>query len=168
MPVEISRGPQDAKVTIVEYGDFNCPACKAYHEAGIIDQVLARYPSDVRFVFRHFPVITYASPQLAEAAECAYDQNAFWQFHDLLYINGPSSAGDMSDYASQLGLDMERFDRCTDTRQYAGMVDDQLREAVQLGFRGTPSFVVNNTPLAGPPGFSQLVGMIEEALAGGT
>lgn len=165
VPAEMSRGPEDAKVTIVEYGDFNCPACKAYHEFGIIDQVLAQYPNDVRFVFRHFPIITQVSSQLAEAAECAYDQEAFWEFHDLLFVNGPSSLGDMRAYANQLGLDAEQFDRCTDSRQHADLVESQLREALQIGFVGTPSFMVNETALAGPPSYAQLVSLIEDALA---
>lgn len=164
-PVEISRGPADAPVTVTEYGDFNCPACKAYHEAGIIDQVLARYPNEVRFVFRHFPVIAHVSPQLAEAAECAYDEGAFWEFYDLLFAHSPTRPSEMVELGRSLGIESSQFEQCVQSRQYADLVEDQLREALQHGFRGTPSFTVNHIPLAGPPSFSQLISLVEEILA---
>jgi protein-disulfide isomerase len=159
--VELSKGPVDAPVTIVEYGDFNCPACKAYHQYGIINQVLAAYPDQVRFVFRHFPVITADSPRLAEAIECAYDQGAHLAFHDGLFAISPSRPNQAYDVAAQLGLDQAQFEQCYDSRQYRGLVQAQLREALNIGFRGTPSFVVNDTPLAGPPTYDFLVSIIE-------
>jgi protein-disulfide isomerase len=159
--VEISKGPADAPITIVEYGDFNCPACKAYHQYGIIDQVLASYPEQVRFVFRHFPVITADSPRLAEAVECAYDQGAHLEFHDGLFQISPSRPNDAYSVAAQLGLDQEQFEQCYDGRHYRGLVQAQLREALSHGFRGTPSFMVNDTPLAGPPNYDFLVSIIE-------
>ena len=78
-------GPTTAKVTIIEYGDFGCPTCRAWHRAGILDQVLAQYGDQVRFLWRDFPVITPQSPKAAEAGQCAYDQGKFWDYHDLLY-----------------------------------------------------------------------------------
>lgn len=159
--VELGRGPADAPVTIVEYGDFNCPACKAYHQYGIIDQVLAAYPDQVRFVFRHFPIITADSPRLAEAVECAYDQGAHLEFYDSLFQISPSRPADAHAVAAELGLDQQQFQQCYDSRQYRGLVQAQLREALEIGFRGTPSFVVNDTPLAGPPTYGFLVSIIE-------
>lgn len=164
---QMSRGPEDAPVTITEYGDFNCPSCKAYHQAGIIARVLSEHPGEVRFVFRHFPVITAASPRLAEAAECAYDQGAFWEFHDRLYAVSPSAPGDMPAIAKELGLDEEAFQQCYDSRQYAGLVDEQLRAAYGFGFRGTPSFTINDLPLAGPPSYEQLSAMVASLLSDG-
>lgn len=161
---EESKGPADAVVTIVEYGDFNCPSCRIYHQLGIIDQVLAQYPEEVRFVWRHFPVITPSSPDLAEASECASDQGAFWEFHDLLFDAAPTGAGQMVGFAGQLGLDVEAFEQCFQSRGYQGAVEDQMREAFGQGFRGTPSFMINDTPLAGPPTFELLISMIEGQL----
>jgi protein-disulfide isomerase len=160
-----TQGPSDAAVTIVEYGDYNCPSCKQYHQLGIIQRILTEYPEDVRFNFRHFPVITNVSPELAEAAECASDQGYFWEFHDLLYAVSPSRPAAMEDYASQLGLDQEEFGSCHSNRTYAALVDTQMQEAFQIGFRGTPSFMINETPLAGPPSYEQLKGMIDSILA---
>jgi protein-disulfide isomerase len=162
--IEQSIGPSDAKITIVEFGDFNCPSCKQYHELGIIDRILSEYPLDVRFVFRHFPVITAVSPELAEASECASDQGSFWDFHNMLYTFAPSQPREMNSYASQLDLDLIQFDECTTSRQYAELVESQMQEAFQIGFRGTPSFLVNETPLAGPPSYGQLKTMIDTIL----
>ncbi len=161
---EISKGPAEAPVTIVEYGDFNCPSCRAYYQLGIIDQVLAQYPSEVRFVWRHFPVITPSSPDLAEASECAADQGAFWEFHDLLFDAAPTGRGQMVGFAGQLGLDTEAFSQCFESRGYRDAVEDQMREAFGLGFRGTPSFMINDTPLAGPPTYELLISLVEDQL----
>ena len=161
---EMSKGPADAPVTITEYGDFNCPSCRYYHQLGIIDQVLLEYAGKVRFVWRHFPVITPSSPDLAEAAECAADQGAFWEFHDLLFDASPTSAGQMARLAEELELDVEAFEKCFDSGSYEGAVAAQMREAFGHGFRGTPSFMINDQPLAGPPTYELLISFIENEL----
>lgn len=161
---EASKGPAEAAVTIVEYGDFNCLSCRYYHQLGIIDQVLAQYPGEVRFVWRHFPVITPSSPELAEAVECAADQGEFWNFHDVLFDAAPTGASQMVGFAGQLGLDVEAFDQCFESRGYRDAVEDQMREAFGHGFRGTPSFMINETPLAGPPTYEYLISVIEAEL----
>ena len=161
---EVSKGPAEALVTITEYGDFNCPSCRQYHQLGIIDQVLAQFPGEVRFVWRHFPVITPSSPDLAEAAECAADQGAFWEFHDLLFDAAPTGKGQMAGFAEQLGLDAEAFSQCFESGGYREAVEDQTREAFGLGFRGTPSFMINDTPLAGPPTFNLLMSLVQDQL----
>ncbi len=163
--LEHSRGPEDAPVTILEFGDFNCPSCQAYHQAGILDRVLEAYPTEVRVVYRHFPVITPESPRLAEAAECAADQGAFWDFHDLLFLEGPTRASQMTGFAASLGLDASQFEACFEGRAYANLVQVQTGEAFSLGLRGTPSFQVNDTLLAGPPNYDQLVRIIDSILA---
>lgn len=136
-----------------------------YHQLGIIDQILSKYPDDVRFIFQHFPVITPDSPQLAEAAECAHDQGFFWEFHHLLFAVGPSSPNEMIRLADQLGLNGVEFESCFDSHTYAGLVESQMREAFQIGFRGTPSFTINTTPLAGPPSYEQLSTIVESMLS---
>ncbi len=161
---ELSKGPAEALVTITEYGDFNCPSCRQYHQLGIIDQVLAQFPGEVRFVWRHFPVITPSSPDLAEAAECAADQGAFWDFHDLLFDASPTGKGQMVGFAAQLGLDTEAFSQCFESRGYRAAVEDQMKEAFGHGFRGTPSFMINDTPLAGPPTYDLLISLVEDQL----
>ena len=161
---ELSKGPTAATVTITEYGDFNCPSCRQYHQLGIIDQVLAQFPGEVRFVWRHFPVITPSSPDLAEASECAADQGAFWEFHDLLFDASPTGKGQMVGFAGQLGLDTEAFSQCFESGGYREAVEDQMKEAFGLGFRGTPSFMINDTLLAGPPTYNLLMSLVQDQL----
>lgn len=158
------RGPANAHVTITEFGDFNCPSCQAYYRAGILERILEAYPGQVAVAFRHFPVITAASPDLAEAAECAADQGSFWRFHDRAFESAPLRRAEAKSLASELGLDREQFDACLDSGQYAPLVEAQTRQAFEIGFRGTPSFTINGRPLAGPPSFEGLVALIEAEL----
>ncbi len=158
-------GSLDAPVTIVEYGDFGCPSCRGWYNAGIIDRVMAIYGDQVRFVWRDFPIITAYSPQAAQAAQCAYDQDKFWEYHDLLFEGGTSFRDELlKGYAVELGLDSATFNQCLDTRQHQATVDKDLEDAFQRRFRGTPSFLVNDQPLAGPPTFEFLQSLIEPIL----
>lgn len=158
-------GAADAPVTIVEYGDFGCPSCRAWHNAGIFEQVRAVYGDQVRFMWRDFPVITARSPKAAEAAQCAYDQGLFWEYHDLLFEQASSlSISDLKDNAAVLGLDTALFDQCLDSGQHQATVERDLQDAYRRRFRGTPSFLVNDQPLAGPPNFQYLQSLIEPIL----
>ena len=158
-------GSINAPVTIVEYGDFGCPSCRAWHNAGILEQVQAVYGDQVRFVWRDFPVITAQSPKAAEAAQCAYDQGYFWEYHDLLFEQANSlRASDLKRYAEDLGLDNTLFNQCLDSRQYQATVEKDLQDAYRRRFRGTPSFLVNDQALAGPPTFEILQSLIDPIL----
>jgi len=158
-------GSINAPVTIVEYGDFGCPSCRAWHNAGILEQVQAVYGDQVRFVWRDFPVITAQSPKAAEAAQCAYDQGYFWEYHDLLFEQANSlRASDLKRYAEDLGLDNTLFNQCLDSRQYQATVEKDLQDAYRRRFRGTPSFLVNDQALAGPPTFEILQSMVDPIL----
>ncbi|MEK7323807.1 MAG: DsbA family protein [Chloroflexota bacterium] len=159
-------GSAEAKVTIVEYGDFGCPSCRAWHQAGILTQILEKYGDKVRFVWRDFPVITAQSPKAAEAAQCAYDQHQFWEYHDLLYDRAPAlSVSNLKTYAAELGLDTARFNSCLDSGQHQATVARDEQDAFQRGFRGTPSFLVNEQPLVGPPSTETLQNLIDTLLA---
>lgn len=151
-----SRGPAAAKVTIVEYGDFDCPTCRAYFNSGILERILKAYPNQVRLVFRHLPIITPVSPKLAEASECAADQGAFWPFHDLLFEMSPTQPSQMPDIAQRLGLDVNAFTACLNSGRYAGLVQAETQEGFQHGFHATPAFLVNSQALIGPPSYDQL------------
>jgi len=161
-------GSPNALVTIIEYGDFGCPACQAWHNAGILDRVIETYGDQVQFIWRDFPIITAFSPEAAQAAQCAYDQNRFWEYHDLLFERGPSFRDEnLKNYAVELGLDSTAFNQCLDSRQHQATVDKDLQDAFDRRFRGTPSFLVNDQPLAGPPTFEYLQSLIEPILANG-
>ena len=163
-----SRGPASAPVTLIEYGDFGCTTCRAWEQAGVLKAALQEYGDKLHFVWRDFPVITAESPKAAEAGRCANDQGKFWGYHDLLYERAPAlSVGDLKTYAGQLGLDTAVFNQCLDSGQYKPTVDAETQAAFQLGFRGTPSFLLNGQPLIGPPTLPYLEQLINQRLAGG-
>ncbi len=108
-----SLGLPSAKVTIIEYGDFGCTTCRGWEQAGVLKQIVAAYGNQVHFVWRDDPIITAQSPQAAEAGQCAFDQDKFWQYHDLLYAKAPAlSISNLKSYAAQLGLNTAQFDQC--------------------------------------------------------
>ena len=159
-------GPADAPVTIIEYGDFGCPSCRAWHMAGIRDQIRAEFGESVQFVWRDFPVITAQSPKAAQAGQCAFDQDKFWEYHDHIYEQGRSlSVSDLKAYANNIGLDRELFDQCLDLQQNKAKVNHNLDLAKGLGLRGTPAFIVNGQVLAGPPSFATMKSLIDGILA---
>jgi protein-disulfide isomerase len=161
-----TQGTDSPQVTIVEYGDFGCHACQVWHEAGIRDRIMAEYGDRVQFVWKDFAVITAQSHKAAEAGQCAHDQGMFWEYHDVLYENAPAiRVSDLKAYAKQIGLDTGQFNQCLDSGQYKAMVDQDRIEAGRLGLRGTPSFLVNDQRLAGPPMYETLKSILDEALA---
>lgn len=162
-------GPESAKVTILEYSDYGCPSCQAWHNSGILQKIRDTYGNQVRFVWKDFPVITSASPKAAEAGQCAFDQGKFWEYHDLLYAKSPAiSTSELKAYATQLGLDMTKFNNCLDSGQNSPKVDQSTTEGHQLGFNGAPYFVVNGQKLVGPPSFETLQAIIDPILAAGS
>jgi len=163
-----SLGSLSAKVTIIEYGDFGCPTCRGWEQAGVLKQIVATYGDQVRFVWRDYPIITAQSPQAAEAGQCAFDQAKFWQYHDLLYTKQPAlSISDLKSYAAQIGLNTTQFDQCLDSGEDQAKINQSMTEARGYGFIGTPSFIVNGQKVIGPASFSQFKSMIDPILAGG-
>lgn len=159
-------GPPEAPVIIVEFGDFGCPSCRAWHNAGILQQIRTTYGDQVRFVWKDFPVITTQSPKAAQAAQCAYDQGKFWQYHDLLFARAPAlSVGDLKAYAAEIGLDTAQFNQCLDSGQHRQTVQHDWDQALALRLRGTPSFLINDQLVVGPPTFEYLKQIIESILA---
>ena len=139
------RGPQDALVTIVEYGDFECPYCG--RAEGVLRELLASSTGDeVRYVWRHLPLNdVHPNAQLAaEAAEAAAAQGHFWEMHDaLLEHQGDLSAADIARYATGIGLDAERIAEDLRRREHAGRVSDDVASADESGVAGTPTFFIN-------------------------
>ena len=138
------RGAADAAVTLVEYGDFECPYCAQAEP--MIRAVLAGEDEGLRFVFRHLPLNdVHPRAQLAaEASEAAADQGAFWEMHDLLFSRQDALAPrDLARYAEELGLDVERFSEDLRRRRYAGRIREDVAGADRSGVSGTPTFFVN-------------------------
>jgi protein-disulfide isomerase len=148
MPVSDERdhiqGSADAPVTLVEYGDYQCPYCGAAHP--IIQEVQARMGDRLRFVFRNFPISTShpRAEAAAEAAEAAAAQGSFWPMHDLIFEDQKRLRDhDFRSYAEQLGLDLERFDRELAEHIYADRVHEDFMTGVRSGVNGTPTFFIN-------------------------
>jgi protein-disulfide isomerase len=138
------QGPADAPVTLVEYGDYQCPYCGAAHP--IVQEVQARMGNRLRFVFRNFPISTShpRAEQAAEAAEAAAAQGRFWPMHDLIFENQKRLRDrDLRDYAEQVGLDLERFDAELAEHVHATRVHEDFMNGVRSGVNGTPTFFVN-------------------------
>jgi Na+/H+ antiporter NhaA len=137
------RGPADAPVTLVEYGDFECPYCG--RAEGVIRELLSDF-GDVRYVWRHLPLTdVHPRAQLAaEAAEAAADQGAFWEMHDLLLDHQDAlHRPDLESYARELGLDVGRFADELRSHEHAARVADDVDSADLSGVSGTPTFFVN-------------------------
>ncbi len=140
-------GPADAPVQIVEYADLACSSCKQWHNLGIKEQLQAQFGEQISFEYRHFPVITATSPTGAEAAQCAAEQNAFWEFHDYIFENLEAypdlGNSRVKEIATAVNLDREAFDNCLDSGTYGDFVTQAIRRAQADGARGTPTFLVN-------------------------
>jgi protein-disulfide isomerase len=148
VPVDPARdhvqGPADAAVTLVEYGDYECPYCGAAYP--IVKEVQQRMGDRLQFVFRNFPITTSHphAEQAAEAAEAAASQGRFWEMHDLLYENQRRLGDDdLHGYAAQLGLDLDAFDRDLAEHVHAPRVREDFMSGVRSGVNGTPTFYVD-------------------------
>jgi protein-disulfide isomerase len=158
------QGPADAPVTLLEYGDYECPYCGAAYP--IVKQIQERMGERLRFVFRNFPITT-AHPhaeQAAEAAEAAAAQGSFWPMHDLLYENQRHlETDDLVGYAGRLGLDVERFRRELDDHVHAPWVREDFMSGVRSGVNGTPTFYVDGVRYEGAYDAETLLAVLERA-----
>ena len=164
-PRDHALGPATAPVTLVEYGDFECPFCgRAYPE---LKQVLRRVGGTVRFVFRHFPLSEEHphAQHAAEVAEAAAAQGKFWEMHDLLYQRQAALADeDLVRYARELGLDVERVRRELDAHVHAPRVKQDVVGGIASGVTGTPRFFINGRPHEEPGDAKTLAAALRRAL----
>lgn len=168
------KGDPNAPITIIEFSDFKCGYCGRFAtEAG--QQIEEQYIKTgvVRFGYQSIAILTPESQHAAEASECAADQNAFWEYHDLLFERLGSGQGDFSrenlkQYAAELGLDRSAFNACMDTEKYADAVQNQTIAASSMGVQSTPTFIINGQPFVGAQPFEAFQRVIEaERAAGG-
>ena len=157
-------GPADAPVTLVEYGDYECPDC--LNAFPIVKQLIAEFGPRLRFVFRNFPmsnVHPHASVA-AQAAEAAASQGKFWEMHDLLFENQKDLADvEMTRLALRLGLEPYRFDADLAAERFAKRVASEYASGVASGVTGTPTFFVNGKRHMGANDFASLKRAIESA-----
>ena len=158
------RGPVDAPVTILEYGDYECPHCGL--AAPVVTQLLERFDGRLRFVFRHLP-LTDVHPNAAlaaEAAEAAGAQGRFWEMHDLLFDRQDAlDPHDLARYAAELGLDVAAFERDLESGRHGPRVVQDVNSAEEAGVAGTPTFFVNEVRHLGAYDLETLSSLIERA-----
>ena len=160
-----SLGSADAKVTIVEFSDFQCPACKSAEP--LIKNIIAAYGDKINFVYRDFPLTQIHEFALisAEAAECADEQGKFWEYHDKLFAMQPKlDLQSLENYARDLGLNRSQFNQCLETEKYKGEVLADLGTAGSLGLTGTPTFIINDKIVPGIISFDQFSAIINSYL----
>jgi protein-disulfide isomerase len=160
-----AKGVKTAKVTIVEYSDFQCPYCGRAEPT--VEQILTTYGKDVYFVYRHFPLSFHPNARPAAlASECAAEQGKFWEFHDLAYANQDKlGAQQYIDWATQLKLDVDKFKTCVDSQKYAQRVDEDFTQGQTDGVTGTPAFFINGQLIAGAYPFDSFKQIIDAKLA---
>ena len=168
LPVGVDRdhiqGPADAAVTLLEYGDYECPFCGAAYP--IVKEVQSRMGDRLRFVFRNFPITTSHphAERAAEAAEAASSQGRFWEMHDLLYENQKRLGDtDLHGYAQQLGLDVGAFDRDLAGHAHTERVREDFMSGVHSGVNGTPTFYINGSRHDGGYELESLLAALDRA-----
>jgi len=142
-------GGKNADVVIIEFSDFECPYCA--RGAEVVDELLDIYGDDIKVVFRDFPLSFHENAHIAaEAAECANEQDMFWEYHDVLFANqGAMDMDSLKTYASELGLDSGEFNECLESRSMSAEVDADFAEGQSYGVRGTPAFFINGQLISG-------------------
>lgn len=160
-------GSPDAPVTMIELSDFKCPYCRRF-STDTARQIIETYVTtgQVRVGYLHMAFLSPDSKLAAEASECAADQNAFWEFHDLIFDRGDVSLTSdvLSSYAVELSLDTTAFTECLDSGKYKSTVEADLEFARSIGAQSTPSFVINGQPMIGAQPFSAFQQVIESEL----
>ena len=160
------RGPENAKVTIIEFSDYQCPFSKKVQPT--MEKILEKYPNDVRHVFKQHPLAFHKDAPLAsEAALAAGAQGMFWDMHDIIFENQKKLKEDnLLEYAKELGLDEEQFKASLGDHRYKSQVDKETQQAVKVGATGTPAFFINGIYLSGAKPLDSFVKVIDEELSG--
>jgi protein-disulfide isomerase len=168
LPVSLGRdhitGPDDAAVTLVEYGDYECPVCAAAHP--IVMTILAQAGNAVRYVFRHFPMTSmHPHAELAaEAAEAAGKQGKFWIMHNMLFANQQRlDEPALSAYAAALGLDVGRFSNEIAAHTHLPKISEDFISGVRSGVNGTPAFYINGFRHDGGWDYASLMTALRDA-----
>ncbi len=170
-PQDKSQGPADAKVVITEYGDFQCPACKAF-ALEIHPKIKADFvdTGKIRFAFRQMAFIGPESTLAAEASECANDQGKFWEFYEKLYQNqGGENTGvftndSLAGYAKDLGLDVNKFSQCLSSNRYKAKVEKETNDGQAAGVYSTPSLLLNGKLIDWGGDYNKLTTIINDAV----
>ena len=164
------RGSESASVTLIEFGDFQCPACGAFHP--VLKELLARFPDDLKLEFHHMPLVSIHPNAMAgaRAAEAAGMQGKFWEMNDLLFQNQPAWStlanpdSAFTAYAEALALDSDQFASDMRSTQAQDRILADARLSTELELQGTPSFFINDEPIPIPPNYQEFERIIYDAI----
>jgi protein-disulfide isomerase len=169
---DVSTGPADSKVVLVEYSDFQCPACKAYHDQ-VLKTLIPAYKDRVKFVYRFFPLPTVHQNAIisARAGYAAHLQGKFWEMNDLLFTNqndwaklsDADARNFFNDYASKLKMDVNKFKKDIDSDAVKTYVTDEQNEGTNAGVNSTPTFFLNGEQLKAQT-FEDFKKLLDDAL----
>jgi protein-disulfide isomerase len=164
-----STDSANKKVTIVEFADFQCPACAAAFP--VIQRIKSEYSAELNFVYRHFPLAQHRNAKItAKAAEAAGEQGKFWEMYEKLYLT-QSNWQDLDNpeevlikYATELGLDIDKFKSDLSSNEISDRINKDVSDALELNVNSTPTFFINGERLTGAPSYELLKSKIETSL----
>lgn len=161
-----SRGPESAKITIVEFSDFQCPYCAMSGPRAVA--IAAQYPKDVKLVFKQFPLDFHSNAYAAaEASLAAHAQGKFWPLHDKMFANYRQlTRENILRWAEESGLDMKAFKAAIDSGKYRAVIDREVKEGASAGVMGTPTFFINGKRYNGPFELEALKPILDAELKG--
>ncbi len=165
------RGAAGAKVTLIEYSDFECPFCHRFH--GVMKDLMEAYAGKIKWVYRHFPLEMHAQARkMAEGSECAFElggQDKFWQYADKLNEKAGLTANDLPGLAKEIGLDQKKFEDCLKSGKYDSYLSQSIAQGEAAGIQGTPGTVLITAKgekqlIKGALTFEMMKGLIDKAL----
>ncbi len=166
-------GSPDARVTLIQFSDFECPFCREAHN--VVMEVQKAYADDMRVVWKDFPLPQHERARaLAFAARCAEEQGKFWEFANAAFQSAietqiPDSellkGGESIDVAKRLDLDLPRFQQCVEENRYEAAVRDSINQGIRAELSGVPYLFVNDRPIAGLPTREQLEALVKDVLS---
>jgi protein-disulfide isomerase len=171
LPTDHVTGKLDSPVTLLEYSDFQCPACGSY--APVVEKLMAEYADRVRFVYRHFPIYSkHPNAEIAaRAAEAAGKQNKFFEYAEVLFSN-QSAWSELKDprdtfkgYAQSLGLNVDEFEKYMNSNESRTAVTKDYQGGVRAGVDSTPTFFLNGSSIENPNGYTAFKKVLDDALA---
>jgi protein-disulfide isomerase len=164
-PDDPVSGPASARIEIIEFSDFQCPFCRRVMP--VLKQLTAKYPTEVKLVWKDFPLPSHADAiPAAEAAQCARDQGKFWEYHDKLFENQDAmTAANLKQWAGEVGMDAAKFNACFDNATHRERVQGDIDEGNRSGVSSTPTIFINGRLLVGSLPIEAYEEVIREELA---
>ncbi|MBI2024821.1 MAG: DsbA family protein [Candidatus Harrisonbacteria bacterium] len=169
-PKDWGKGAEEAKVVLVEYSDFQCPACGAYYP--LLKRLSQEFTGQIKFVYRHFPLsqIHANAEPAARAAEASGKQGKFWEMHDLIFENQTNWSNQKNaevafiSYAQSLQLDIERFKTDLNSQEVKESVANDYQSGIRSKVNGTPTFFLNGQKIQNPRSYDEFKNIIEQAI----